>query len=376
MKLRKLDEGIIYGKEKPQKGDLSGYMSYFCPMEDGTLLATNVIGDYFDAPGAKTYVLRSTDGGKSFQLSGKEDFDFSKLEAELGAPINASMKIATDGGDHVIAIGYGFVMNKGEGVGPANVETNGLLDCPVVFAESFDGGKTFAPCRYVPTNWGPHAEASAPLYVLPNGDYVTAIAAMQNWEGEFTAPMCGRLLRSADKGKTWNDDTVIMDFGPDTTAWEQRLAITDSGKIVDIAWVENLKTGQLHNNQVAISSDNGRSFGPAIDTGIRGQAACVCSLGGEKILSLHSMRKHVDRFGVLACVVDVSDGKWNIEHSEYIWEPAFAMTQTQGNLGVFNMLRFGQPSAVRLSDGTILYTQWLMENEVCRTIWARFALEE
>lgn len=375
MNIRILDQGILYGSENPQKGDLSGHMPYFCQLRDGTILAANTIGKCFDAPDATTYILRSDDDGKTYQVSETSPFDFSEAEKFFGAPALGTMKIATDGGEHVIAIGYGFVRNHGEDVGPANVETGGLLDCPVFFAESFDGGKSFGPCKLINSHWGYHTEASAPLSVLSNGDYVTPIAAMPNWEGSYTAPMHGRLLRSQDQGKTWSDDAVTMDFGPDVTVWEQRLAITDSGKIVDVAWVENLKTGELHNNHAAISEDNGKSFGPAMNTGVKGQATGICSLGGEYVLTLHSMRKHVDRFGVQACVVDVSDGKWDVKHTQYLWEPRFAMTKTSGNLGVFDMLRFGQPSAIRLQDGTVLYTQWLMENDVCRTIWIRLRVE-
>lgn len=370
MKLRKLGEGIIYGSNAPKAGDKSSYMPYFCELDDGTLLVATSIGSCFDSPDSKTFILRSTDGGRTYAVPAKCPFDFS----DEAYPTEGSMKVASVGGDHVVAIGYGFVRNHGD-AGPANVETNGLLDCPAFFAESFDGGRTFTKARRVDSVWGPHVEASAPLTMLPNGDYITPIAAMQDWEGNFTAPLCGRLLRSTDGGKTWNDDTVIMDFGPDTTCWEQRICVTDSGKIVDIAWVENLKTGELHNNQAAISEDGGKTFGAPIDTGVRGQASGICALGGERVLTLHSMRRHVERFGVQACIVNLENGKWEVEHSEYIWEPQFAMTQTTGNLGVFSMLRFGQPSAVRLHDGTILYTQWLMENDVCRTIWQRFALE-
>lgn len=374
MKFQLIDQGIIFGSSAPQQGDRSGYMPCLCQLNDRTILASNVIGSCFDAPDAKTCILTSEDGGKTYVLTNDSPFDFSDAEEAFSAPIVANMKISRgDGDNHLLAIGYGFVQNHGE-AGPANVETNGLLDCPVFFSESFDGGKTFLPCRTLPTHWGFHAEASAPVYVLQNGDYVTPIAAMQDWNGQFTAHMCGRLLRSSDKGRTWNDDTVTMDFGADTTVWEQRLAVTDSGTIADIAWVENLKTGRLHNNHISISTDNGRTFCPAIDTGIRGQASGICSLGGEKVLTLHSMRKHVDRFGVLACVADLSGGTWKPEQTFYLWEPRFAVTKTNGNLGVFDMLRFGQPSAIRLSDGTILYTQWLMENEVCRTIWIRFSL--
>lgn len=249
-------------------------------------------------------------------------------------------------------------------------------DAQTHILKSLDGGKTFTkPCR-VNSAWGYHTEASAPLSILLNGDYVTAIGGMPDWNGKYLTPMCGRLLRSSDNGATWNDDTVIMGFGPDTAVWEQRIAVTDSGKIVDIAWVENLKTGELHNNQAAISTDNGKTFSAPIDTGIKGQATGICALGGERVLVLHSMRKDVDRYGVKACIVNLENNKWEIEYSDYIWEPNFEMTKTTGNLEVFSMLRFGQPSAVKLKDGTILFTMWLMENDVCRTIWQRFKLED
>lgn len=375
MKLRMLEQGIVYGSENPQKGDRSGYMPFFCEMEDGTLLSAQILASYFDAPDGEGYVLRSADGGKTFTGAEKSPFDLSEVEKFFGADTQACFKVATDGGDHVIAIGYGFVRNHGRTT-IGNPETGGVMDCPALFAESFDGGKTFTPCVPVDSAWGYHTEASAPLYVLGNGDYVTPIAAMPDWDGKFATPQCGRLLRSEDKGKTWDDSTVTMDFGPDTTVWEQRFAVTDSGKIVDVAWNENLKTGELYNNHISISTDNGKTFGAAIDTGVRGQATGICALGGELVLTLHSMRKHVDRFGVLACIVDVSENSWKPVWSDYIWEPRFAMKKVEGNLGVFNALRFGQPSAIRLKDGTILYTQWLMENEVCRTIWIRFALED
>lgn len=369
MKLRKIGEGIIFGSENPKEGDVSGYMPFICEMDDGTLLVPHSIGSRFDGPDCDTYIVESRDGGRTFRKHDRPVMDTSDREY----PVPVSCKVTNAGGGHVLAVGYGFVRNKGE-AGPANPETNGLLDCPIFFAESFDGGVSFSRPVEVDTAWGPHCEASAPLLILPNGDYVTPTAAMPDWEGGYRSPMCGRLLRSCDGGRTWNDDTVVMDFGPDVSAWEQRICRTESGKLVVIGWNENLRTGELMNNHVAISEDNGRSFGAPIDTGIHGQASGVCAIGGDRILTTHAMRRDVDRVGVMATIVNLADGGWDVEYRELIWEPSFVMTKTTGNLEVFSALRFGQPSAVLLKDGTVMYTQWLMENEVCRTIWQRYEL--
>lgn len=370
MKLEKIDEGIIFGSNAPKAGDKSGYMPFFCPMDDGRLLVAQTIGSHFDAPDSHVFLLTSTDG-KTFTPSEKPIANF------VDEPYNITecFKVTNAGGDHVVAVGYGFIMNRGEGVGPGNAATGGLLDTPVLFQESFDGGKTWSVTRRIPTVWGEHTEASAPIVILPNGDYVTPIAAMPDWEGGYASPLCGRLLRSRDGGKTWSDSTVTMNFGPDTTVWEQRLCVTDTGKLVDIAWVENLRTGTLYNNRIAVSTDNGETFGEPIDTGVHGQASCVCPLKGDRILTIHSMRKDVDRYGVKVCIANLENG-FEIEDSFYAWEPNFAMKKVEGMNEVFSMMRFGQPSMVRLDDGTFLYCQWLMENDVCRTIWQKYRLTE
>ncbi len=369
MKLKETDSGIIYGSAIPKKGEKSSTMPYLSELPSGDILAVTSISSYFDAPDGKTHLLRSEDGGKSFVDCGAK-FTFKESEYR----ISESTKITAKDDNNILAIGYGFVFNKGD-LGPGNSETGGLLDCPMFFSESHDGGKTFSECKMIKTAWGYHTEASSPVVILANGNYVTPISAMADWEGGFSSKLCGRLLLSTDGGNTWSDDTVTMELGPDVTVWEQRLAITESGKIVDIAWNENIKTGELYNNHAAISTDGGKSFSSPIDTGIHGQATGICALGGERVLTLHAMRRDVDKYGVLACIVNLENNKWDIEWSDYIWEPEFSMEKRSDGLEVFSMLRFGQPSAIMLRDGTVMYTHWQMENDVCKTIWKRFKVE-
>ena len=89
MKLRKLGEGIIFGSTTPQKGDKSSYMPYFCEMDDGTILASTSIGSCFDAPDSTTFILRSTDGGKTYAVPACSPFDFSAERY----PTGGSMKV-------------------------------------------------------------------------------------------------------------------------------------------------------------------------------------------------------------------------------------------------------------------------------------------
>lgn len=113
---------------------------------------------------------------------------------------------------------------------------------------------------------------------------------------------------------------------------------------------------------IAFSEDGGKTWSEPRDTGIRGQASSVLALGGEKLLVLHSMRRHTDKPGILACVVDMSDGKWNVIEKEVVWQPASALVKDAKMADIFAFLKFGQPSAVKLSDGRVMMIHWYMEN--------------
>ena len=179
----------------------------------------------------------------------------------------------------------------------------------------------------------------------------------------MSSRLCGRLLRSTDEGKTWNDDTVCMEFdGNIVTCYEQRVCQLESGNIVVIGWNENTQTGERMNNHYTISYDNGLTFSKPIDTGVRGQASSVCAIGGEKLLALHAIRRDTDEPGIYGYIVYLSDGKWNILEEKLIWAPNAPVMKNSKMAEIFAFLKFGQPGAIKLMDGDILMTHWFAED--------------
>ena len=93
--------------------------------------------------------------------------------------------------------------------------------------------------------WGPHVEASAPVTVLKNGDWITPITVFPDWNGNLTGKLCGRALISNDKGNTWSDSSICMDFGDKKiTCYEQRMCQLESGIIICIGCYSRT----IHNN--------------------------------------------------------------------------------------------------------------------------------
>ena len=179
---------------------------------------------------------------------------------------------------------------------------------------------------------------------------------------------CGRLLRSYDQGATWNDDVICMAFPGDTVyCYEQRMCVLGNGDLVVIGWNEDAVSGQRLNNHVTISADCGQSFSAPMDTGVRGQASSIISLGGQRTLSLHAVRRDTEDVGIYACIADLAGGKWKKESCERIWSPRAPMSRVKGMAEVFSMLKFGQPGALRLSEKRVLVFFWMCEEGVYKT---------
>ncbi len=370
MKVKKVFESTIWTNPKPVLYSRHSYFPFACELDDGTLLASHVVAEAFESVNSTTRVCISKDKGRTWTL-----LPVVYDKSGYPVPTTDSMKPTSLGGGKVLLFGYeSFRTDPESTVG--NPETGGLLDDRMMMIRSFDNGKTWTLAEEIPCSWGHHVEASAPITVLKNGDWVTPITGFPKWDGTSSGKVCGRLLRSNDQGKTWNDDTIIMDLGEDITIYEQRLCqLEKSGHIVSIAWNENMKTGERLNNHYAVSVDNGKTFGPAKDTGILGQASSVCAIGGDRLLALHAKRRDTDRPGVYAYVVNLENGNWDIESEQLIWEPKSPIMKDTTMAEIFSFLKFGQPGAILLSDGSVLTTHWYVENGQGQTLSIRLELE-
>jgi len=353
---------VIYENPMPQLRAINSCFPGLCRLPDGTLLAAHQMGQAFESVDGTTCLSFSTDGGVTWSEP-KRAFDKSgdkPVRSDCSKPT-----VLPDG--RVALLGYQYIRTNPD-LPLGNAVTGGLLEDEVFISFSEDGGMTFGPRKLIDCSWGNHVEASAPLTILPDGSWAAPITGFPDWAGNMTGPRCGRLLRSRDKGRSWNDDTVCMAFpGGEICCYEQRMCVLEDGTFVVLGWNENAVTGERLNNHVTFSTDYGQHFSSPINTGIRGQASSILSAGGQRVLSLHAVRRDTEAVGIYACVADLSGGTWKAERTERVWSPATPVHKAKYMAEIFSMLKFGQPGALMLSDGCALVYFWMCEEGVYRT---------
>lgn len=367
--MKLISTSVIYENPLPILKSIQSAFPSICELDDGEILASHQLGEAFESVDKTSYVSRSVDGGKTF-LPPKQMFN-KKRERPIRSDCCKLTKLKNG---NVMALGYQF-LRKDKNLPIGNGETGGLLDDEVFFSVSKDNGNTWSKRKVIKCAWGPHVEASAPIYELADGSLATPITGFADWNGNKTLPADGRLLRSFDNGRTFNDDVICMEFeDKNISCFEQRMCQLDNGDLVVIGWNENLKTGELLCNHYTISKDNGKTFSKPESTGIKGQASSVLALGGNKILALHCLRRDCENPGIYGYIVDLSEGKWNIKESALLWAPNVPVLKDKNMAGVFAFLKFGQPTAIKLKDGRFLMSFWACENGQYKTYCSKIEL--
>lgn len=366
--MQQLFSTYVYENPLPQLRARNSAFLHLCQLPGGRILAAHQMGQAFESVDGTTFLSESDDGGRTWSAP-RQAFDKSGEDV----PLTDCAKLTPLPDGRLLAFGYEF-FRRNPDLPIGNPQTGGLLDDQVYFSLSEDGGRTWSKHQTVPTAWNGHTEASAPLSILQDGSWATPITGFPNWEGKPVSRNCGRLLRSRDQGRTWNDGAVCMEFpGDAVTCYEQRMCQLEDGTLAVIGWNEDTASGKRLNNHVTISRDNGRTFSAPIDTGVHGQAASILAVGGGRVLSLHAVRRDTDAPGIYACLASLSGGGWETLAFERIWAPDAPMSQNLKAAEVFSFLKFGQPGLIRLASGEFLMYHWVCEDGCYKTCATGFS---
>lgn len=348
------DHHTVYENPIPHIRSRHGYFPGVVKLPSGDLLALFAMGEAMDAANVITHVSRSSDRGQTWNLQDPlhPRSDENPFYSDYLKPT-----VLSDG--TLIATGYRF-HRTGRDESIVNPETDGLRDGDNLVSLSSDEGHTWSTPRVIPRRYPELVEASGPCIELHNGTILVAGSLFPMWDGTHPSGCIGALLRSPDKGKTWDSDAQFYDGTLGTIApGEPRLCEMQDGRIVALWWATDHAAGKNLPNHVTVSHDAGETWSGPIDTTIGAQASNLMYLGGDLLLAIHCHRE--GEVGLLVRIVDFAGDQWRTVEQASIWDKtrsskvgAFAQMAIQ--------LKFGQASLLRLDDGDILATHWAVED--------------
>lgn len=341
------NETTIYANPSPLLVSRQAVFAGVVRAPGGDLLAMFSIGQAFDAADMRAVVSRSCDGGISWDAP-QPLHNAVELISESFKPV-----VLPDG--RILATGYAF--ERPDMLTPiVDPDTMALLPLRNRMSVSEDQGRSWTPPKEFSVEGAP-LELSGPAIVLPSGRLLAAAAPFHlGKEGHE-----GWIIASDDGGETWFRLSVFFaSAGGHVAPWECRLCHLGDGRVAVIFWAYDVAAQNNLDNHIVVSEDDGNSFGPAIRTGIMGQASGIMALGRDRVLTIHCHRETPVSLTVRA--LRLGPGNVQLEGERPIFGATSIASASNDIVNQFGSLRFGQPGLLRLAPDRVLATCWAVED--------------
>ena len=249
-----------------------------------------------------------------------------------------------------------------------NPETFGHVPTELILVQSHDGGHNWIrPQTLKLPVEGSDYEICHPLVELKDGRWLAPVSIWRNWDGSMPNPEKTLAFVSRDRGKTWPESIDIMaDEAGNFMYLENSLIELQDGRLLAVAWEFDPDTGHTGPTPYAISED-AQTFGPTMETGLKGQTAKVIQLADGRIFCLY---RRVDKPGLWANVSRLDGDKWVNLAEAPIWQGApSGMAGKEAAGKELDALKFGCPNLTLMHDGSVYAAFWCWEDCISNIRW-------
>jgi hypothetical protein len=302
---------------------------------------------------------RSTDGGRTWTQEGV-------LLARRDDPVTTNflkLSLATDG-KTIYAYGSRSYDAPGTRFGDER-------RTEAIFCTSTDGGHSWSAPSEVPMPMQA-LEISHGILPLRSGRLLAPAALLPPHRlGEQVV-----VSISDDGGMSWPSDAVAMqDPGGRFGYFEQKLAELAPNRVVASAWTVTLDSVEDQTNSFTLSTDGGLTWTAPRSIGTRGQTISVVPYDGDRVILLYN-RRYGDQ-GIVMALATMTEETWPTAFEGLLYDAKARREGRQRADGLDEMIdfQFGFPTAIRLTDGTYLATNWSVEGEHCGIRWTNFRVD-
>ena len=362
-----IETGLIFRNSRPHLSSRQASFPSLVILPNGEMLCAFGVGAGFEAADNHTELARSSDGGRTWAQMG------AVFHERTERPTSSNVRISRMPDGELIAFGVRAERWR-EDEGLSNPETQGFVETENILLRSYDDGRTWQGPEVVPAPLvGPAFELCSPVLPLRDGRWMWPTSTWKGWDGDNPSGMKAIALVSHDRGRTWPEYVEVMNgVAENVLYWEQKLIDLGDGRLLAVCWTHDLTAGADRQVHYAISSDDGRNFGPPRPTGLQGQTSTPIALGDGRIVCVY---RRTDRPGLWASYARIIGDAWVNEAELGLWghAQAGAANSVDGeNLSrSFTTLKFGLPAGLALPNGEVYVAFWCVEDCLYVIRWLR-----
>ncbi|MDC0935313.1 sialidase family protein [Pirellulales bacterium] len=362
--------GLVYSNPTPHLRAIHAWHPSLVDLDDGRLLCTFDLGQAAESLDYATYAAMSVDGGHSWcepwPLIGKPGIESRRS--------THTIRVARLKSGKLLGMGARFYRDD-PSHGLTNRATLGMVPMDVISIHSDDDGLTWSsPKRVEPPLVGPAFEICHAPKLLAGGKCLFPTQTWPDWDAKSTQGMRAVAFVSNDRGETWPEYLTVFDGRKQGVVhFEQSIVELDDGRLLAVAWAYDPDEGETLPTPFAIAPKC-CDFQAEQPTGLEAQTAKLLALQDGRVLCVYRGHK---RPGLWAQLVRIEEDQWINLGEQLIWEGSnYGASEPGDTSDKLSALKFGFPSLLQLSDGSVRIVFWCEEDSIHRIRWFDLELSE
>jgi hypothetical protein len=370
IKIKILDEGILYYNQNPGYQSIHAYFPYIEQLDDKEFICLYGRGSAMAGADRVVAQLRSTDGGKTWKEEGVVR-DPSKDEKEFMYYHGAVTKLKNG---RLIA-----VLTRFDRSDPGELmwdpETGfGYPQSEIVILWSDNKGQDWSEPKIVPFPEGMLGNHGGPVIELDNGNLMLGWEQWKHSTDPLPFPEQKSLVFiSEDGGNNWGYPVIVADGTKKKIGYfDARFTRMGSGQLLALFWTFDIKADKAMAVHRSVSRDSGETWSDPEPTNItNGAIAHPVRLDNGKLLAAYTVRYGGDP-GIYAVLSGDEGISWDINDRVRLWDAT-------GNTNVGPMkdreletmmgYAFGMPYVMQLKDGNVMACFWCTSECITHIRW-------
>ena len=372
-RLEVVESGILYANPYPGDWAIQAYFPRIVKIGPSELLCVYRRAQAMYADDARSFQLRSTDNGQSWQDEGCI-WDGSGDERSYSYSATC-VSMMSDG---EIVLTGGRYHRPQPDLPCYNERTGGRFSMEPILLRSRDLGHSWSAPEPVQMPEGASVKIYGGVVELNDGQWLIPCDLAKDYDDPSPMHSCVIGVYSSDRGQSWAE-AIPLAGGPDCekTFWHARVIKLSDGRLLTFPWTGD-KTGKtflpLHR---VVSDPSGLEWSPPEAIDVRGQTNCPVDLGEGGIALVYSFRE-TEKPGIYMALSNDYGRSWDTDHQVQIWDAygreSIGAARTSTYPAAHDNIAYGAPDAIRLDNGEILASFWAGQSGqmVCR--WCRLRM--